>query len=61
VSKLEEVYEDLRPTLMKLMDKGLIGGVLAVFSIHAEEVGQEILDRIGVAPLDGVVLVEESK
>jgi hypothetical protein len=56
VTKLEKVYGDLSPTLIKLMDRKLTDGVMAVLSIHAEEVGQEILDKCGTKPLEGEVL-----
>lgn len=52
----DQVFNDLKPTLMKLMDNGLIGGALAVMSVHAEEVGADILARCGTNILEGEVL-----
>jgi hypothetical protein len=62
VSKLDEVYGDLRPTLIKLMDKRLTNGVLAVLSIHAEDVGKEILDKAGTTqPATGIIILPKER
>ena len=53
----DKVFNDLQPTLFKLMDRGLINGAIAVMSVHAEEVGRDILATCGGnTPIEGTVI-----
>ena len=40
---LNEVFERLKPTLFALLDADQAFGALAVMSVHAQEVGADIL------------------
>lgn len=58
MGKLDKVYGDLHDTLMSLMDLKLTNGVLAIFAIHAEEIGKEILDNAGMTPPTGIIILK---
>lgn len=54
---LDEVFERLRPTLFALLGGGDVGafGALTVLSVHAQEVGADVLRNRSTEVLTGVV------